>query len=52
MMVYREVNGLPIVNWQYVYLVYDHWTPDGRLDWVTTGESFSVTLLEIRSLGH
>lgn len=25
MMVYREDNGQPIVNWQYVDLVYDHW---------------------------
>lgn len=25
MMVYREEGGQPIVNWQYVDLVYDHW---------------------------
>jgi len=29
MMVYREENGRPIVNWQYVDLVYDHWLSIG-----------------------
>jgi len=29
MMVYREKNGQPIVNWQYVDLVYDHWLSIG-----------------------
>lgn len=29
MMVYREENGQPIVNWQYVDLVYDHWLSIG-----------------------
>jgi xylan 1,4-beta-xylosidase len=29
MMVYHEDNDLPIVNWQYVDLVYDHWLSIG-----------------------
>ncbi len=29
MMVYREENGQPVVNWQYVDLVYDHWLSIG-----------------------
>lgn len=29
MMVYREENGRPVVNWQYVDLVYDHWLSIG-----------------------
>jgi xylan 1,4-beta-xylosidase len=29
MMVYREENGQPILNWQYVDLVYDHWLSIG-----------------------
>jgi xylan 1,4-beta-xylosidase len=29
MMVYHEENGRPIVNWQYVDLVYDHWLSIG-----------------------
>ncbi|MBN2439926.1 MAG: hypothetical protein JXJ04_01215 [Spirochaetales bacterium] len=29
MMVYHEENGRPVVNWQYVDLVYDHWLSIG-----------------------
>jgi xylan 1,4-beta-xylosidase len=29
MMVYREEDGRPILNWQYVDLVYDHWLSIG-----------------------
>jgi len=37
MMVYREKNGQPIVNWQYVDLVYDHWLSIGIRPFVELG---------------
>jgi xylan 1,4-beta-xylosidase len=37
MMVYREENGQPIVNWQYVDLVYDHWLSIGIRPFVELG---------------
>jgi xylan 1,4-beta-xylosidase len=37
MMVYREENGRPIVNWQYVDLVYDHWLSIGIRPFVELG---------------
>jgi xylan 1,4-beta-xylosidase len=37
MMVYHEENGLPIVNWQYVDLVYDHWLSIGIRPFVELG---------------
>jgi len=37
MMVYREENGQPIVNWQYVDLVYDHWLAIGIRPFVELG---------------
>jgi xylan 1,4-beta-xylosidase len=37
MMVYREENGKPIVNWQYVDLVYDHWLSIGIRPFVELG---------------
>lgn len=37
MMVYREENGLPILNWQYVDLVYDHWLSIGIRPFVELG---------------
>ncbi|MAU09869.1 MAG: beta-xylosidase [Anaerolineaceae bacterium] len=37
MMVYREVDGQPILNWQYVDLVYDHWLSIGIRPFVELG---------------
>jgi xylan 1,4-beta-xylosidase len=37
MMVYREGNGHPVVNWQYVDLVYDHWLSIGIRPFVELG---------------
>jgi len=37
MMVYQEVDGQPIVNWQYVDLVYDHWLSIGIRPFVELG---------------
>ena len=37
MMVYREENSQPIVNWQYVDLVYDHWLSIGIRPFVELG---------------
>jgi len=37
MMVYREEKGQPIVNWQYVDLVYDHWLSIGIRPFVELG---------------
>jgi xylan 1,4-beta-xylosidase len=37
MMVYREENNQPIVNWQYVDLVYDHWFTIGIRPFVELG---------------
>ena len=37
MMVYHEENGQPIVNWQYVDLVYDHWLSIGIRPFVELG---------------
>jgi xylan 1,4-beta-xylosidase len=37
MMVYREKDGQPIVNWQYVDLVYDHWLSIGIRPFVELG---------------
>jgi xylan 1,4-beta-xylosidase len=37
MMVYREEDGRPIVNWQYVDLVYDHWLSIGIRPFVELG---------------
>jgi xylan 1,4-beta-xylosidase len=37
MMVYHEENGRPIVNWQYVDLVYDHWLSIGIRPFVELG---------------
>ena len=37
MMVYREENGQPIYNWQYVDLVYDHWLSLGIRPFVEFG---------------
>jgi xylan 1,4-beta-xylosidase len=37
MMVYREENGQPIINWQYVDLVYDHWLSIGIRPFVELG---------------
>jgi xylan 1,4-beta-xylosidase len=37
MMVYREENGRPILNWQYVDLVYDHWLSIGIRPFVELG---------------
>jgi len=37
MMVYREENGEPVVNWQYVDLVYDHWLSIGIRPFVELG---------------
>lgn len=37
MMVYREENGKPILNWQYVDLVYDHWLSIGIRPFVEFG---------------
>jgi xylan 1,4-beta-xylosidase len=37
MMVYREENGQPILNWQYVDLVYDHWLSIGIRPFVELG---------------
>jgi xylan 1,4-beta-xylosidase len=37
MMVYREENGQPTVNWQYVDLVYDHWLSIGIRPFVELG---------------
>jgi hypothetical protein len=41
MMVYHEENGQPIVNWQYVDLVYDHWL-SSRHPWRRPGDPFGV----------
>lgn len=37
MMVYREHAGTPVVNWQYVDLVYDHWLSIGIRPFVELG---------------
>jgi xylan 1,4-beta-xylosidase len=37
MMVYREENGQPVLNWQYVDLVYDHWLSIGIRPFVELG---------------
>ena len=37
MMIYREENGQPILNWQYVDLVYDHWLSIGIRPFVELG---------------
>lgn len=37
MMVYREKDGQPILNWQYVDLVYDHWLSIGIRPFVELG---------------
>jgi xylan 1,4-beta-xylosidase len=37
MMIYRERNGQPILNWQYVDLVYDHWLSIGIRPFVEFG---------------
>ncbi len=37
MMVYHEENGQPILNWQYVDLVYDHWLSIGIRPFVELG---------------
>lgn len=37
MMVYREENGEPVFNWQYVDLVYDHWLSIGIRPFVEFG---------------
>jgi len=37
MMVYHEENGRPVVNWQYVDLVYDHWLSIGIRPFVELG---------------
>ncbi|MFN8529367.1 MAG: beta-xylosidase [Anaerolineae bacterium] len=37
MMIYREENGEPILNWQYVDLVYDHWLSIGIRPFVEFG---------------
>ncbi len=37
MMVYHESNGLPVLNWQYVDLVYDHWLALGIRPFVELG---------------
>ena len=37
MMVYREQDGQPILNWQYVDLVYDHWLSIGIRPFVELG---------------
>ncbi len=37
MMVYREEKGRPILNWQYVDLVYDHWLSIGIRPFVELG---------------
>lgn len=37
MMVYREKDGEPILNWQYVDLVYDHWLSIGIRPFVEFG---------------
>jgi xylan 1,4-beta-xylosidase len=37
MMIYREQDGQPILNWQYVDLVYDHWLSIGIRPFVELG---------------
>lgn len=37
MMVYREEDGRPVTNWQYVDLVYDHWLSIGIRPFVELG---------------
>lgn len=37
MMIYREQAGQPILNWQYVDLVYDHWPSIGICPFVELG---------------
>ena len=37
MMIYREQAGQPILNWQYVDLVYDHWLSIGIRPFVELG---------------
>lgn len=37
MMIYREQGGQPILNWQYVDLVYDHWLSIGIRPFVELG---------------
>ncbi len=37
MMVYRESGGVPVFNWQYVDMVYDHWLSIGIRPFVELG---------------